>query len=204
MSNELIGLIGIIVLFVLLACRLWIGSAMTLVGFLGILIMRNGTQAVTILASQPFGTQNNYTMTVVPMFVLMGLVVSRTNIGSGMFKCVNAWIGRFRGGLASATVLASGLLGAITGSHMAGTIIMSKIALPEMKHYNYDEGLASGASAGGAPLPLLFPQPSHDHVRYHHRRKYRQAVYRRHHSRHHSDDRVRNHHFSGDLPSGPL
>ena len=157
MSNELIGLIGIIVLFVLLACRLWIGSAMTLVGFLGILIMRNGTQAVTILASQPFGTQNNYTMTVVPMFVLMGLVVSRTNIGSGMFKCVNAWIGRFRGGLASATVLASGLLGAITGSHMAGTIIMSKIALPEMKHYNYDEGLASGAIAGGAPLAIIIP-----------------------------------------------
>lgn len=157
MSNELIGLIGIIVLFVLLACRLWIGSAMALVGFLGILVMRNGVQAMTILASQPFGTQNNYTMTVVPMFVLMGMVVSRTNIGSGMFRCMNAWIGRFRGGLASATVLASGLLGAITGSHMAGTIIMSKIALPEMKSYDYDEGLASGSIAGGAPLAIIIP-----------------------------------------------
>ena len=137
MSNELIGLLGIIVLFILLACRLWIGSAMALVGFLGILVMRNGVQAMAVLASQPFGTQNNYVMTVVPMFVLMGLVVSRTNIGSGMFRCMNAWIGRFKGGLASATVLASGLLGAITGSHMAGTIIMSKIALPEMKRYDY-------------------------------------------------------------------
>lgn len=157
MSNELIGLLGIIVLFIMLAARLWIGSAMALVGFLGILIMRNGVQAMTILASQPFGTQNNYTMTVVPMFVLMGMVVSRTNIGSGMFRCMNAWIGRFKGGLASATVLASGLLGAITGSHMAGTIIMSKIALPEMKRYNYDEGLASGAIAGGAPLAIIIP-----------------------------------------------
>lgn len=157
MSNELIGLLGIIVLFIMLAARLWIGSAMALVGFLGILIMRNGVQAMTILASQPFGTQNNYTMTVVPMFVLMGMVVSRTNIGSGMFRCMNAWIGRFKGGLASATVLASGLLGAITGSHMAGTIIMSKIALPEMKRYNYDAGLASGAIAGGAPLAIIIP-----------------------------------------------
>lgn len=157
MSNELIGLLGIIVLFIMLAGRLWIGSAMALVGFLGILIMRNGVQAMTILASQPFGTQNNYTMTVVPMFVLMGMVVSRTNIGSGMFRCMNAWIGRFKGGLASATVLASGLLGAITGSHMAGTIIMSKIALPEMKRYDYDEGLASGSIAGGAPLAIIIP-----------------------------------------------
>ena len=157
MSNELIGLIGIIVLFIFLACRLWIGSAMALVGFLGILIMRNGTQALTVLGSQPFGTQNNYTMTVVPMFVMMGLVVSKTNIGSGMFRCMNAWIGRFRGGLASATVLASGLLGAITGSHMAGTIIMSKIALPEMQRYKYDESLACGAIAGGAPLAIIIP-----------------------------------------------
>ena len=157
MSNELIGVIGILVLFVLLAGRLWIGTAMALVGFLGILIMRNGVQALTVLASQPFGTQNNYTMTVVPMFVLMGMVVSRTSIGKGMFRCMDAWIGNFRGGLASATVLASGLLGAITGSHMAGTIIMSKIALPEMKRYNYDEGLASGSIAGGAPLAIIIP-----------------------------------------------
>lgn len=157
MSNELIGLLGIIVLFIMLACRLWIGSAMALVGFLGILVMRSGLQAITVMGSQPFGTQNNYTMTVVPMFVLMGMVVSKTNIGSGMFKCMNAWIGRFKGGLASATVLASGLLGAITGSHMAGTIIMSKIALPEMKKYDYDEGLASGAIAGGAPLAIIIP-----------------------------------------------
>ena len=69
MSNELIGLLGIIVLFILLACRLWIGSAMALVGFLGILVMRNGVQAMAVLASQPFGTQNNYVMTVVPMFI---------------------------------------------------------------------------------------------------------------------------------------
>jgi len=157
MSNELIGLLGIITLFILLACRLWIGSAMALVGFLGILVMKNGLQAITVLSSQPFGTQNNYTMTVVPMFVLMGIVVSKTDIGSGMFRFMNAWIGRFRGGLASATVLASGLLGAITGSHMAGTIIMSKIALPEMEKAKYDVSLSCGSIAGGAPLAIIIP-----------------------------------------------
>lgn len=157
MSNELIGVIGIIVLFVFLACRLWIGSALALVGFLGILIMRNSAQALMVLGSQPFATLNNYSLTVVPMFVLMGIVISKAGIGTGMFGSVNAFIGRYRGGLASATVVASGLLGAITGSHMAGTIIMSKIALPEMRKYGYDDGLACGAIAGGAPLSIIIP-----------------------------------------------
>jgi len=69
----------------------------------------------------------------------------------------NAFLGHRRGGLASATTVASGVLGAITGSHMAGTIIMSKIALPEMKKYNYSDELACGAVAGAAPLAIIIP-----------------------------------------------
>ena len=158
MSRELIGVLGILVLFVLLAARVWVGAAMAMVGFLFIIAIRgNIAQAWLILGQQPFNTQNNYTMTVVPMFVLMGLVVAKTDIGAGLFRCMNAWVGRFRGGLASATVLASGLMGAITGSHMAGTIIMSKIALPEMRKYKYDDALGCGAIAGGAPLAIIIP-----------------------------------------------
>jgi len=157
LSNELIGAIGVLVLFFFLACRMWIGSALTLMGFLGILIMRNSAQALMVIGSTPFSTLNNYNLTVVPMFILMGIVISETGIGSGMFRAVNAWIGHFRGGLASATVAASGLLGAITGSHMAGTIIMSKIALPEMKKYKYNDELACGSIAGGAPLSIIIP-----------------------------------------------
>ena len=157
MSKELIGLFGIILLFVFLACRMWIGVAMTLIGMIGIMIIRGEVQALNVLGTQPFITANNYSLTVIPMFVLMGLVISESRMGSDLFTMANAFLGHRRGGLASATTVASGVLGAITGSHMAGTIIMSKIALPEMKKYNYSDELACGSVAGAAPLAIIIP-----------------------------------------------
>jgi tripartite ATP-independent transporter DctM subunit len=74
-----------------------------------------------------------------------------------LFKACNAWLGPIRGGLASATVATSGLLGAICGSHMVGTVIMSKIALPEMKRYNYEPGFAAATVCAGAPLSIIIP-----------------------------------------------
>ncbi|MCI8538451.1 MAG: TRAP transporter large permease [Oscillospiraceae bacterium] len=157
MSAELIGVIGILILFVFLVLRMWVGVGMCLVGMLGILAVRSGGQALNILGSTPFSTTSNYSLTVIPMFVLMGLVISESGMGTGLFSAANAFIGHRRGGLASSTVVASGLLGAITGSHMAGTIIMSKIALPEMRRYHYNDELACGSIAGGAPLAIIIP-----------------------------------------------
>lgn len=157
MSPELLGVLGILVLFVFLILRMWVGVGMTLVGMLGLILIRGGTQALTVVGTTPFTTVANYSLTVIPMFVLMGLVISESGMGSGLFGTANAFIGHHRGGLASATVVASGLLGAITGSHMAGTIIMSKIALPEMRRYRYNDELACGSIAGGAPLAIIIP-----------------------------------------------
>ncbi|MCF0228211.1 MAG: TRAP transporter large permease [Parasporobacterium sp.] len=157
MSKELIGLFAIIILFLFLACRMWIGVAMTLIGMIGIMIVRGDTQALNVIGTQPFITSNNYSLTVIPMFIMMGLVISESSMGKDLFGAANAFMGHRRGGLASATTVASGVLGAITGSHMAGTIIMSKIALPEMKRYNYSDELATGAVAGAAPLAIIIP-----------------------------------------------
>ena len=157
MSPELIGLIGIIALFICLAFRMWIGAAMALVGFLGLVALRGLTQALAVMGNIPFSTANNYNLTVIPMFVLMGMVIGTTDIGGGLYRTANKWIGHHRGGLASATIVASGLLGAITGSHMAGTIIMSKIALPEMRKHKYDDSLATASIAAGAPLSIIIP-----------------------------------------------
>ena len=166
MSTEVIGLIGIAVLLLLMSARMWIGFAMALVGFFGIVVLRGGfIQALTIMGSSPFNTINSYTMTCVPMFMLMGLVISETSIGRGLYRTANAWIGHHRGGLASATTVASGFLGAICSSHMTGTIIMSKIALPEMKKFRYDDRLACGSIAGAAPLSILIP-PSMPFIMY--------------------------------------
>ncbi|WP_258359816.1 TRAP transporter large permease [Moorella sulfitireducens] len=165
MAPELIGIIGIAVLLVCLASGLWIGFSMALVGFFGIIALRGVTQALNVVGSVPFSTINSYNMTVVPMFLLMGLVISETNIGVGLYRAANSWLGSFRGGLATATTMASGLLGAICSSHMTGTIIMSKIALPEMRKYKYDDGLACGSIAGAAPLSIIIP-PSMPFIMY--------------------------------------
>lgn len=166
MSTELIGVLGIVVLFLFMATRMWIGFAMALTGFLGIVVLRGGVvQALNVIGSSPFNTVSNYTMTTIPMFLLMGLVIAETSIGKGLYRAAYAWIGRFRGGLAAATTCASGLLGAICSSHMTGTIIMSKIALPEMRKYKYTDELACGSIAGAAPLSILIP-PSMPFIMY--------------------------------------
>ena len=157
MAPELIGLLGIVVLLVLIAFRMWIGVAMGIVGFLGLLVLRNSSVALGSLSQVPFNNLNNYALTVIPMFALMGMVIAESRIGSDLFKACNAWLGRVRGGLASATVVSSAFLGAICGSHMVSTVVMSKIALPEMKQYNYDDGFAAAAVSVGAPLSIIIP-----------------------------------------------
>ena len=157
MSYEMIGILGVVLLFVFLLMRMWVGVALGLVGFIGILVMRTFDQSISVLGGAPFANITTYTITVLPMFTLMGMIISESNIGRNLFKVGYNWIGHAPGGLSSASVVASGMLGAICGSHMVGTVIMTKIALPEMKRYNYDEGFATATIAAGAPLSIIIP-----------------------------------------------
>ena len=157
MAPYVIGLLGIAVLLMLIILRMWIGVAMGLVGIAGLILLRGVNPMLAMIAEVPFGQVNSYTLTVVPMFTLMGMVIAESKIGPGLFQACNAWLGRRRGGLASATVVTSGLLGAICGSHVVGTVILSKVALPEMKRYNYDEPFAAATVAAGAPLSIIIP-----------------------------------------------
>ncbi|MDR1571754.1 MAG: TRAP transporter large permease [Clostridiales Family XIII bacterium] len=157
MSPEIIGLLAIVALIVLIALRMWIGVAMGVVGLVGLIILRGMDQALMMAAEVPFTNINSYTLTVIPMFALMGMVISESSIGTDLFKACNAWLGSVRGGLSAATVATSGLLGAICGSHMVGTVILSKIALPEMKRYKYDGSFAAATVCAGAPLSIIIP-----------------------------------------------
>ena len=157
MSNEMIGVLCIVIMFALMAMRMWVGTAFALTGFIGVLLLRGFNQAWTVLFAASFNNIANYSFTVMPMFILMGCIISETNIGSNLFKAVHVWIGRLRGGLAYATVLATGLLGAITGSQLTGAIVMSKVALPEMEKYKYKDTLSCGSIAASSPLGILIP-----------------------------------------------
>ena len=157
MSSELFGIIGVVVLIALICARIWVGAALAIVGFFGIVLMNGLKPAFGILVTAPFSNLDNYVTTAIPMFTLMGMIIAETSIGRNLFEFANKYLGRFKGGVASATVVAAGLMGAITGSDNVSCVIMSKLALPELKRLKYADSLSCASVAAGAPLAILIP-----------------------------------------------
>jgi C4-dicarboxylate transporter, DctM subunit len=165
MSPELIGLIGVIVLFALMILRMWVAACMAIVGFFGVVILRGWEQAFAAITQTPFLFIADYNFSVAPMFMLMGTIVSEMGIGADLFYTVNKWLGQMRGGLAVATTGASALFAAIVGDSLSGVIVFSKTALPEMRKFIYSDFLSSGTIAVGATMGILIP-PSMGFVLY--------------------------------------
>ena len=157
MSPEVVGLIGVIVLVALVFFRVWVGIAMSLVGIIGFAILANWEQARYIAATEPFVNVSVYTLTALPLFILMGTVASHTGISADLYNTAYKWLGRARGGLAMATVAACGAFAAICGSSTATAATMGKVAYPEMKKHGYDTNMASGVIAAGGTIGILIP-----------------------------------------------
>lgn len=157
MRSEFIGLLGVIIMIVLLFARMRIGLVMALVGFGGLVLISGIDMAFDIIGTVPYKCLSSYTMSAIPMFLFMAIIISNTGIGTNMFNTANKWIGQFRGGLAMATVLACGGLAAVMGDSMAETVSMSKIAVPEMRKHNYSSQLSTGCVAAGGTLGILIP-----------------------------------------------
>ena len=158
MSAELVGLTGVVIVVVLLLFfRMWIGLAMALVGSLGILYLQGFKQAFGVVGTVPYETVAYYPMAALPLFVLMGVIVGNTSMGEDLYDAAYKWVGTLRGGLASATVLACAVFAAITGSSATGTVLMGKVALPQMRRYKYDDALASGCIASAGTMGILIP-----------------------------------------------
>lgn len=151
------GIIGIGVLFTLLAFNMYIGMAMALVGFLGMCYLIGFEAGINILSIVPFAEGSSYTLSVIPLFVLMGQFAFISGISSDIYKTVYAWMGHLRGGLAIATILACSGFAAICGSSLATGATMGMVAIPEMKKYGYDNRLATGCIAAGGTLGILIP-----------------------------------------------
>jgi tripartite ATP-independent transporter DctM subunit len=157
MSSEMIGILGIALLFVLLALRMYIGMAMALVGFLGLCFIVGMPAGISILGITPLAEGSSYTLSVIPLFVLMGQFAFVSGISSDIYKTVYAWMGHFRGGLAMATILACSGFAAVCGSSLATGATMGMVAIPEMNKYNYDPRLSAGCIAAGGTLGILIP-----------------------------------------------
>ena len=157
MSMLHIGLLGIAVLFVLLAASMPVGFAMTVVGVVGFAAVVNGSAALNMLVTDYYDTFCNYGLTVIPLFVFMGQVAFHTGISKKLFAAAQCWFGWLRGGLAMATVGACAAFGAICGSGPATAATMAAVALPEMKRYRYHPGFAAGTVAAGGSLGMMIP-----------------------------------------------
>ena len=157
MSQEMIGLIGIAVMLLLLALKMPIGIAMFLVGITGFGILNGWPAALSALGSYPYSYAAVYDLAVIPLFVLMGNLAAASGMGRDLFAAAYAWLGHLRGGLASATIVSCAGFAAVSGSSVASAVTMGRVCLPEMKRYNYDDGLSTGTVAAGGTLGILIP-----------------------------------------------
>ena len=153
----MVGVIGVVVLLVLMYARMWIGLTMVFVGFWGLISITRVDTALAVLATVPYRTVADYPITAVPLFVLMGVVVSNMGVGRDLYYAAYKWIGHLRGGLAMATVAACAGFAAVCGSSAAAAVTMAKVAMPEMKKYRYSDRLSSGAVVAGGTMGILIP-----------------------------------------------
>ena len=151
------GLLGLAGLFLFLALRMPVGIAMMFVGVLGFAALKGWGPALAVLGSEPFVIASNYELTVIPLFVLMGNFASVSGMSRDLYGAAYAWFGHWRGGLASATIAACSGFAALSGSSVASAVTMGRVALPEMRRYNYDPRLATGCIAAGGTLGILIP-----------------------------------------------
>ncbi len=151
------ALIAFAVMLGLTFLRLPIAFSMALVGFLGFAYMVNFTAAFSMVGSVAFETGMSYTLSIVPLFILMGNLVTKAGLSAELYRVSYAFLGHRRGGLAMATVLACGGFGAICGSSLATAATMSKVAMPSMRKYGYSDALAAGSIAAGGTLGILIP-----------------------------------------------
>src|SRR5690606_16291628 len=94
---------------------------------------------------------------VLPLFILMGSFVHRAQLSEDLYDAANAWVGHWRGGLATATIATCGAFAAVSGSSMATASLMTKVAMPSMRRFNYNDRLATGSIAAGGTLGILIP-----------------------------------------------
>ncbi|MCF8481725.1 MAG: TRAP transporter large permease [Rhodospirillum sp.] len=149
--------LGIAVLIALMLLGLPITFALTLVGTVGVMTLIGPEPALSLLAQTFFDNSRDYSLSVLPLFLMMGNFVVQSGIAEDLYKAAHAWLRHVRGGLAIATVLACGGFASVCGSSLATAATMSKIALPSMRRFGYPDGLATASIAAGGTLGILIP-----------------------------------------------
>lgn len=155
--NLFVGLAAIAVLLVLIGLRVPIGLALGGVSLIGLMMVRSTEAALGIFGDLPFEFGASWSLSAVPMFLLMGSIAYHTGLTSSLFKAARLWLGRLPGGLAVATNFAAAGFAAASGSSLATAAAMGRLAIPEMLKMGYDKALATGVVAASGTLGALIP-----------------------------------------------
>ncbi|GAA4344176.1 TRAP transporter large permease [Variovorax defluvii] len=148
---------GFLFSFALIFMRVPIAVALGLTGVIGFGLTAGWHQSFVMLALTTREAAMTYSMVVIPLFILMGNLIAGTGVSKELYKAAQAFLGRQRGGLASATVLSCGGFAMVCGSSVATVVTMGKVALPSMRAFNYDDKLSAATIAAGATLGIIIP-----------------------------------------------
>jgi C4-dicarboxylate transporter DctM subunit len=157
MSPVIVGLIGFAILFALISIGLPIGVSMAVVGFAGFWYLVSGAAAIVNTVLISFETVHDYSLAVLPLFLLMAHVVFASGLSKDLYNLAAKWLGHQPGGLAMATVGGCAGFAAVSASSVATASTMGLVALPEMKRYKYDPALSTGCIAAGGTIGILIP-----------------------------------------------
>ena len=158
MTNLELGYLSFPVLLLMIFLRAPIGLAMILCGLGGLyLITGSSNMFMAKLKSESYTTFSSYSLTIIPMFLLMGQFATQSGMSKALFKAAESWLGHRKGGVAMASVGACAGFGAICGSSLATAATMSRVALPEMRRYGYSGGFSTATLAAGGTLGILIP-----------------------------------------------
>ena len=157
MSSIMVGIIVMVIMFLLMMFRIPIAIAMALPALIGILYLRDWTVLSATVESIIWTNSFKYTLSVIPMFLWMGEMLNYSGISSELYKTFRLWLGRFKGGLGMATIGASAVFAAASGSSVANTVTIGRMASKEMLEAKYEKSLASGSIVAGGTLGILIP-----------------------------------------------
>jgi tripartite ATP-independent transporter DctM subunit len=157
MSDPVIGLLGFLLSLVLIAVGVPVAVSLGAVGVAGYIVVNGLPGALFITASAPFEALFPYSLSVIPLFLMMGVFSARCGLSADLFGAAQAIVGRFRGGLAMATITACAGFGAICGSSLATVATIGRVAVPEMRRAGYDDRLTAASVAAGGTLGVMIP-----------------------------------------------
>lgn len=157
MTGFEIGIAMFVGALLLIGLRMPVGPAMLLVGGLGYAAIAGWSPLLASLKTLTFSRFSSYTLSVIPLFLLMGDFATKGGLNRALFRAARAWMGHWRGGLAVATVGGCAAFGAICGSSLATAATMSQVAGPEMRRHGYSAALSTGTLAAGGTLGILIP-----------------------------------------------